>query len=459
MILVVLVFLLVLAGLVDQFVLDDRDAAEGSSQPGPVLSNAWYCVPPSIRGSESEVSATNLGVTPLRLRRRVFSMGSESEARSDQLEAHRSGSALLADFDTPEAAMFVEAFGVASFVDSLTYLRRSGAGAPACTVQPSDIWFFAHGSTQRGLDTHLLVANPFNEEAVIEVRIMGPESDLLPAGLSDLVIAPLSVRDVLIGEFVLEELPRLGLRVRATRGRVVITRFMHDTDGVVTGLATTLGVSRTSARWHFAGGEVPKTGEERILIANPGDSEALVDVTFLTDEESIAPDELNDVPVPAGRQISIDVSKHLPRGTLHGTSVVSTNGVLIVAERETEGELRFGSGRDIVLGSPSVGSRWILSVGSLQGGREELSIANFGSERATVRIALLGTDGESRPEELSTLTIEPGRKLAVEVTAFLNGKAATAVIEAVVGEVTVERRIFMPSPYSDFADGQGRPFD
>lgn len=448
---------MVIFGLALQLLVD-QEPPDVSPDPGPFLSNAWYCVPPSSRGFETEVATTNLGDGALRIRRSVFSGGEVVEPVGDQLEAHRSGTSSISDFGVPDAAMFIEVFGSASVADSLAYLRRNGVVATSCTVQPSDKWYFAHGSTNLDLDTNLLVANPFEEEAVIQLRVLGQDTDFVPGGLTDHVIEPLGVTNIFLGDFIDPETPRFGFEITATRGRVVITRYMRDSGGTVEGIAADVGVRSPSTRWYFAAGEVPKAGEERLYFSNPNTTEALIDIRFLTPEGSVEPDPLQGFPVPAGRQVVVVVSDHLSRGTPNAISVASRNGVSVVAERDTEGELHLGSGRDIGFGTTSLGVRWVVSVGSAVGGTEELSIANFGSERATVRVALLAADGETRPDELSALTVEPGRKRVVDLTPYIGTSMGTAVVDAVVGEILVERRIFMPSPYSDFADGSARPF-
>lgn len=433
-------------------------------EPGPFLSNGWYCPAPPGEIT-SVVSTTNPGDGALRVRRRTFGASAESEPRQTVVEAHRRASVNVGDFGLGSATLFVETFGRDSASDTIAYAGGVGVSSPRCTVQPSDLWYFSSASTSRGRDTRLLISNPFDEEAVIEVRVITPKEDFVPGLLKDLVIRPLSQESIFLPNFVLtprslargeeEEVPRFGFVVRATRGRVVAARYQVITSGTKS-MRVDLGIQSTGVEWFFPGGEIPTDGVEKLIMINPSDQEALVRIVVITKEEVRSLASLEQVAVPAGRQVTVDMADHLERGLVYAARVTSINDVPIAVERETEGRFPQGSGVDGAIPVSEPAPRWVLSVGSPVGGTEVTSIVNFGAVPAVVRISLLFEDRREQPEELSGLRIDPGRKITVDLTPFLGDKAATAVIEAVIGQIGVESRTYIGGRVDDFADSSAR---
>lgn len=447
------VLLVMLAAGGADLLLGEAEAPQREVEPGPFLSNGWYCPAPPGEIT-SVVSTTNPGDGALKVRRRTFGASAESEARQSMVEAHRRSSVNVGDFGLGSATLFVETFGRDSASDTIAYAAGVGVSSPRCTVQPSDLWYFSSASTSRGRDTRLLVSNPFDEEAVIEVRVITTKEDYVPPLLKDLVIRPLSQESIFLPSFV-EETTRFGFVVRATRGRVVAARYQVITEGT-SSMKVDLGIQSTGVEWFFPGGEIPQEGVENIVIMNPSDREALVRIVVITKAEVRSVASLEEVAVPAGRQVTVEMADHLERSLEYAATVTSINDVPIAVERETEGRFRQGSGVDGALPVASPADRWVLSVGSPLGGSEVTSIVNFGAAPAVVRISLLFEDRRERPEELSGLGIEPGRKVTVDLTPFLGEEPATAVIEAVAGEVAVESRTYIGGRIDDFADSSAR---
>lgn len=424
---------------------------------GRFVSIGWYC--PAPEGLDAEMASTNVGNEPVRLRRGTAGGAKASVVEESELGVSRRSSVVLSKFGIPSAVGLVEAFGADTASDLVVIGQGSGAAAARCSVQPWDRWFFATAGSARGRDHHLLVANPFQEEAIVKVRVMGPESDMVPARLKDLVIPAQTQLPVFLSEYV-PETASFGLEVSATTGRVIVSRYSKaaSRDGVK-GISVTLGERGPSDRWVFAGGEVPVDGEETIAVVNPTEQEALIQVIFPTENEQLAPPELAEIRVPAGRQISINVAQYLPRGTRHSTIVLATNGVRLVAERQTIAAVDGGRGYEITFGSPRLAKKWIAGVGSSAGGQASIALVNAGRTRAIVRVVLIVEDREIRLGELAALDVAPDRRVTVDLTPHLGGKPATAVIESLSGEIGVERYLLLGPPYADFASAPALALD
>lgn len=432
-------------------------AAPGAGSAGRFLSTGWYCPVPPGDGLSSLAAVTNLGDEPLRLRRWGVAGSAATPFQVGDLGPKDRRVVDVKDLGIGEGVAIIEAFGAATMSDALVLGRGTGVASTPCSVQPWTRWLFAVASTARGQDTSLLVTNPFEEEAVIRVRIVTPDADAVPARLKDLVIPPLSQTAVLMAEYY-PETASFGMDVTAVRGRVVVSRFSHvaTRDGL-RGLGLELGLRAPAPRWQFAGGAVPEEGDEHIVLVNPTDREALVQVIFQTEAEQVGAPELAELPVPAARQVAVKVADFLPRGTRHGTTVASSNGVPIVAERQTIATVGGGRRVESTFGVAAPASRWALPVGSPSGGEDSLAITNTGGRAAVARVALITDQGEARPPELSQLSVEPGRRVTVDLTPFLGGGMATALVESAGAAVTVEHHLVLGEPYRDFADGPGRP--
>lgn len=454
----VLFLLAVVAILGGTFLFDEKlptaARTEASIAPGSFVSTGWYC--PSPGDVESQMSTTNLGDEPVHLRRWGIGGSRASDFNETDLAAKLRSTLSVRDFGLPTPIGLSETFGSATTSDLLVLSSGNGVAASRCTVQPWDRWYFANGSTQRGRDDVLLVANPFEEEAVIKVRLLLPDSDIVPARLRDIVVPELSEAEIDLSDY-FPESPTFGLEVTATIGRVVVSRYSKSSgrDGAK-GISLDVGVRQPSESWYFAGGKVPQGGAETIKIANPSDREALVQVIFQTEQGQQAIPELAELAVPAGRQISVEVGKFLQPGQSHGTTVTSSNSVPVVAERLTAVTGSDG-GFESTLGVPDTAARWSISVGSSVANSDSLSIVNEDRVTATVRISLINLRGHSTPVELSAVTIEAGSRVTIDMQKYLTDPA-TAVVEALSGKIVVERHLKLGAPYLDFAEQPAQIF-
>lgn len=84
-------------------------------------------------------------------------------------------------------------------------------------------------------------------------------------------------------------------------------------------------------------------------------------------------------------------------------------------------------------------------------------MTNFGTLRAVVNVLLIRDDTAERPPEIMGVAIDPGRRATIDLTGFLAAKSATALIEAVTGEVAVEARTSLGEPSRDFAETPADP--
>lgn len=452
LIFVAVVTMLLGLGLALDVMFEPRPAREASARTGQHLASGQYCPAPSGDGVRAVMTTANVGDSPLGLRRTAVG-GQEADPEQLVLDPQSLSSVDVGQFNLENATGLVDAFGGRAY-SSLTVLDPgAGIASSLCTYQPSARWLFATGSTLRDDDHYLLVSNPFREEALVSVRVMGPETDENLPLISDEVVRAQSQRVFPMSEN-LEERESFGMEVTASRGRVVVSRFSSINTSVTRGISLEVGVRRPSERWFFANGRVPTEGEESLVVVNPSSREALLSVLFVTDAERIAPPELAEVAVPAGRQVTMAVSDFLPRGTEHGITLESLNDVAVVAERQIRGVVGSVRGFESVLGATQPAEEWILPVGSPEGGSSSLALINPGQASAEVSIRLITAEEQVTPGELSSIRLEAGRKLTVDVSGYLGGQPGTAVIESTEGLVA-DSTVVLEGTYNDFTTTQG----
>jgi hypothetical protein len=414
------------------------------------LSEAWYCPAPTAQGLGSTVWTANLGTGPVHVRRSgTGASGATSEA---DLGAGTFGG-LPAAPSAANVPVTVEAFGGATGSHVSVLAPSIGGATGRCSRQPGTRWLFPIASTAPGYDTYLLVTNPFLEEAVVTVRVLTDSGDQIPSGLSHVEIPQRSQTSVFLGDF-FPQTASVGLDVTASRGRVVVGELMRVAarDGA-RGIGLDVGTAAPTTQWLLPGGEVPASGEEDIVVANPSDHEALVSTVYLV-ESGTGPVGVQDVPVPAGGRKALKVSDQVPGGTRHATILTSTNGVPVVVERLTVGPQ---GAYHTVQGVPATATRWMVAAGSTAGGTDTLALVADGAGRAVCRVTILTMAGPVAPAALAGVAVTPGQRSSVDLTPYLNGAPATVLVEAITGKVAVENDLALPAAYRETMETAGTP--
>lgn len=444
---VLVVAILALSWGLDRLIPARSTPAAVPSPAGPLLSEGWYCPTPAAQVPGSGVFTANLGDGPVHLRRSGTGGPAEADVTTSALS-------LVPAASTASSTVSVEAFGQPTVSQIGVLSTSAGAAMSRCSNQPGTRWLFALASTAAGEDTYLVVANPFQEAAAVTVRELGPNGDQVPSGLSDLQVPATSQLTIYLGDYI-PATASFGLDVTATRGRVVVQRLVKAAtrDGL-RGLAMDVGVSQPATQWYLAGGGAPAQGEEDLLVANPSDHEALISLSYQV-ESGPPPAGQQQVPVPAGSQVTIKLSDVVPAGTQHGTIVSSTNAVPVVVERQTIAGQGAGRSFQSVFAVPASSVRWALVAGSSQGGTDTLGVIADSPDAAVFSITLITADGASAPPDLANLKVDPGTRFSLDLTPRLGGQPAMVVVAASAGRIAVENDLTLPASYRQIMATEG----
>ncbi|MGH3444045.1 MAG: DUF5719 family protein, partial [Nocardioidaceae bacterium] len=286
------------------------DQAHGLSR-GPLVNHAVAACPTTGAGRTLLGSAPLPGVASPGPPGRVDAGPPGSTGRP--VDLRRGGSARLPQEPTKQpTATRVSADGALAaglFEFRVDKGSRTRATTP-CAAPRADWWFTGAGGT---LDhrSRLLLVNVDSGPAVVDLHVLGPHGPVDTIGTRGLTLAPGTVKEIPISD-IAPQSGDLALHVQANRGRVVASvrdEFAPHAAGA-RGHEWLPAATRTSRVVRLAG--LPATAAQRtLLLANPSDLEAIVEVRVSGRSGTFSPTGLEHVTVHPGALRSIDLGRAL----------------------------------------------------------------------------------------------------------------------------------------------------
>jgi cell wall-associated NlpC family hydrolase len=202
-----------------------------------------------------------------------------------------------------------------------------GGHAAVGTAKASLQGYFAEGYTGKGFDTWLLLVNPEDREAQVEVTYL-LEGDAPVVKVYDLAAS--SRFTVLVNDVEGVEPGNVGMSYRSLNGvEVAGERAMYFNYKNKRGGHCSQAVSETSQQLYLAEGYTGGDFDTWILLANPNTEPAEVEVSYLVqDGENVSEKRM----IPAQSRQTIYAEDMVEDGSF-GVAISSLNGVGIVAER------------------------------------------------------------------------------------------------------------------------------
>jgi Family of unknown function (DUF5719) len=362
-------------------------------------SARWVC--PLLPGQTTPVTIANVGDATASLRTTVRETGTRSNPTTRKLAGGATQKLAL----EPAKAGFVqvEAFSAPVVVSA------PGLG---CAPGPGNRWWLPAADTRFGTDTRVIIANPDNQPAVV---------DLVPH-LTSGSIRP-DDREVFIqpGEAVVrplgDEAPaglKPSIEVVARAGRVVAGAAVSSGDKPPT-LLPAQGAAQPA--WSFAGGVSGGGAQAQVLVTNPNPAHLQVDIQVATAKGTFRPPGEFDEPIANGGTAELAIPALDVKGPF-AVQVRSRNGAPFVAAlRVSEGDGNQTTSR-IDLGTGRPERNWLVP-GPPQGGL--LVLANLSSDELEARLGDLTGRGKATGQPVK---VPPGR---VAVKKVPDGVANLAV--------------------------------
>lgn len=196
-------------------------------------------------------------------------------------------------------------------------VRYGDAAAVACAAPQSEQWFTGVGAAPEHSSTLELV-NPDGGPAVADVTVLGPDGPVdVPALRGVTVPGGRTLRFELAD--IVPTRDELALQVLVSRGRLGVD-VVDQVDELGRGARSrdwlpSQGEPGASAYLLGLGG---KPGDRTLVVANPGDSEARVELKVITKESEFAPAEADEIRVGPGSTETVDLTDLLQSRAARG---------------------------------------------------------------------------------------------------------------------------------------------
>lgn len=278
-----------------------------------------------------------------------------------------SGETLLLSGDVVGSVM-VEADGGGVYVEHETGTELGSDSSP-CASTSSSRWEFPGGETIQGSYESIVLFNPFPEDAVVQLASSSDTGRRIPASFEAAVVPGRSFRVFDVSTEVTQA-THAATSVDVRSGRVVAQRIIVRTPRERgSGLTSTTGTPSSSLVSYLPMAQATPSRSTSVLLYNPGDERAEVDIELRIDDIVIPAFE---VPLPPLARQRLDLSteprmQELLEGEREYALIVrSANGVPIVSEIEytstAVGDEATVEGMAALVGSPVAATRWLVGA-------------------------------------------------------------------------------------------------
>ena len=254
-------------------------------------------------------------------------------------------------------------------------------------TEPSTSWYFAEGYTADSFDEYILIMNPAETAADVDIDYMLPDGSVVKRSYT---VNPISRYTVHV-----DEEPGLGAtdvsaHVTSDVG-VIAERAMYFDYKEKQGGHVTSGATEPSTNWYFAEGYTGGNFDEYLCLQNPGDVDTVVTLSFLLDDGTTS-NILRELPAHSRQTVLVNEVSGLDDCN---NSVRLTAPQGFIAERAMYFEREGAVGGHCTVGSTGLATRWELAEGYTGGGFDEyVLIENPGGTPATAAVSFFKDNGE-----------------------------------------------------------------
>jgi hypothetical protein len=378
---------------------------------GDPYSARWVC--PLLADQPATVTIANVGSATANLQAALHGGKKPSPLASRTLEAGVTQE--LPVRPRENGYVQVEAFNAPVVVS---------AGGLGCAPGPSGRWWLPASDTRQGIDTTVVVANPNNEPAVVDL-VPHVTAGSLPSD-KELFVPPRSAVTRQLGDVATTGL-KPSIEVVARAGRVVAGAAVRRTGAGEPTLLPAQGALRPA--WWFAGGQSGGGRQSHLLVVNPNPARLQLTVEITTSKGTFKPPGPFEEPIANGGTAELGIPPLDVTGPF-AVKVRSRDGAAFAASlRVTEGDGAGAASRiDLGTGQPERG--WLLPKAP-EGG--QLVLANLTTAELEAKLGDLGGGAAGG----KPILLPPGRVVVQKVPGgvknLLVEAGATGLVAAPVG--------------------------
>lgn len=453
---IVIVSLLAAGGVADRMSARPPASPPGSSSaaamptaaPASSLSSTWFCAGATARPegadglvADGRVVIANAGREELN--GTITVVPSDGDTKTLPLKVGARSVTAVRQREVvaaPYASVLVELDGGDAVVEHEISGPLGFSTAP-CASFASDHWYLAEGSTAREDSMRLAIFNPFPEDAIVDLSFATDQGRAVPSDFTGLVVKGGRMRVVKVEDHVRRR-NNVAMTAVARSGRVVVDRIQMR-GGAAKGISIALAAPSPGERWFFPEGFVTDGISERYHLYNPTDREALISLELNLEEGAAEPFDLTVPPRERLTVVSND-QERIPRNVGHSATVVSLNGVPVVAERSvTSVAPATRTGVADSLGARRTARQWVLASGAATDTVDEVVVlVNPGPEDATVVVSGLAGGQLLAIESLQEIPLPAGRRRALRLTDHVKRDDLALLVRS-SSPIVVERGIYL----------------
>lgn len=414
----------------------------GSAEPPVPETGAWFCPHAGGDGWRAWVSVANPGTSAVSVELTTYGRRAPSSTR----ETVEAGSLRFVEVPAPAMAAgtrveFLGGHVAAGMV--LSRPRGRGLGAEPCAPEASTTWYAAEGTTVRGHAQHLVLLNPFDQEAILDVALSFGDETIRHGRLQGVVIPPRRAAAFELNRFALGK-RALAATVTVGLGRVVAAGVGLLEQG---GLRLSLGNPRPGRSWALpgAGDDLPT----EVVVLGSGDRAAPFRARVqgegnqreLLSEASVEPGTAQTHTLPA-RGAGVVVEAEGPQGFVAARRLL---------RRDTPDQASTAGAAS----GAAPGASWIaLPALPPTGGRSLLVVQNPTDEVAEARVRLVTATGPAEAPSIARLAVPPGRVRIVPLEELVGEEPVAVVVESIRGRLVVAQAAL---PGTGYAVALGAP--
>lgn len=323
-------------------------------------------------------------------------LGAGADADTEQVQLTEQGTGQqLASVTRPvvlqaEGAMATALGGVVA--SSARSGEAAGLMAAPCLAPATEQWFAGLGSDEADR-TELILSNPDDAQAEVDLRFYGPNGRVVVPGSPGVVVGAGETRTVSVSSLVESPGP-VSVSVRASDGRVSVAARRLRTQAQQPAGADWQTPSVAPTTNAVIPGVPGGRGTRVLQVVNPGTERALVAVEVLGLSGAFAPAGADTVEVPAESTAEVE----LTTGLAGESGSIRLRSDLAVSAAVVSTSQRDGAGTDLAVQSaqPALIRQGVSAVATdAASTASELVLSNGGDAEAAVTFEVLSYEGVS----------------------------------------------------------------
>ncbi|MBA2608955.1 MAG: hypothetical protein H0U92_08465 [Actinobacteria bacterium] len=281
--------------------------------------------------------------------------------------------------------------------DPLTPANARLVTAYAPTASPPDAltsaWYCPAGTATPGgqAESTTVVFNPTSRRLRGAIEVVGGDGT---KASKEIVVEPRSRIFVPSGEVLKNAF--VASAVRLDGGGAIVEHTVSGPAGETVGACA----SSASTRWYLPEGATTKSASLVYALYNPFPDDAIVDLSFSTEQGRDAPAAFQGIVVPAGGLVPVDIGTHVRRRAHVSGAVHARRGRVVVEQMQIHnGDGRKGVG--LMLGAPRTATSFVFPDGIAGPEQmEQLHLFNPNATEAAVQLDLVLDSGEAQPFQI-----------------------------------------------------------